>query len=155
MQYSVPQFVDVEDKIIGPLTLKQFLVLLAGGLIGLFLWSLFKLSAAFFLLLLPTAAVFAGLAFGKFNGRPLMMSLAELLKYFFVPKYRLFHRQSGEGTMFVKTQEAVPTKVGTPSGDGEKASRLRRLAYLLDQKTAEEDRIIHSGGMDKQWVNKI
>ena len=30
MMFSVPQFIDVEDKIIGPLTLKQF-IYLAGG----------------------------------------------------------------------------------------------------------------------------
>jgi hypothetical protein len=30
MRYQVPQFIDVEDKVIGPLTIKQF-IYLAGG----------------------------------------------------------------------------------------------------------------------------
>ena len=32
MQFQVPQFVEVEDKIVGPLTLKQFLYV--GGAVG-------------------------------------------------------------------------------------------------------------------------
>ena len=39
MHAQVPQFLDVEDKLIGPLTLRQFLFLLAGGGI---LFLLFK-----------------------------------------------------------------------------------------------------------------
>ncbi|TSC61742.1 MAG: SsrA-binding protein, partial [Parcubacteria group bacterium Athens0416_74] len=31
MQFQVPQFIEVEDKIVGPLTFKQF-VFIAGGL---------------------------------------------------------------------------------------------------------------------------
>ena len=32
MRATVPQFIDVEDRVIGPLTIKQFLYLLAGGI---------------------------------------------------------------------------------------------------------------------------
>lgn len=31
MRFEVPQFIDVEDKIFGPLTFKQFIYLLGGG----------------------------------------------------------------------------------------------------------------------------
>ena len=30
-QFVVPQFIDVEDKVIGPVTVRQFLILLVGG----------------------------------------------------------------------------------------------------------------------------
>ena len=48
MQFSVPQFVEVEDKIIGPLTLKQFLVLLGGGFVVFVLYK-FITNAFFFI----------------------------------------------------------------------------------------------------------
>ena len=70
MQYNIPQFVDVEDKIIGPLTLKQFLTLLGGGLLVFLFWSMFKVSLYFFAATLPTAFVFMMLAFRKFNRPP-------------------------------------------------------------------------------------
>ena len=154
MQYSVPQFVDVEDKIIGPLTLKQFLMLLGGGLVIFMYWSIFDVGVLFFLLALPTAFLFAGLAFGKFNGRPLMVNMVEMAKYFFTPKYRLFHRAgAGAGPLLVK--KAAPPSA-TPAVDvQEKSSRLKRLAYLLDQKGAEEERLIHSGAMPKQWLDRV
>jgi len=40
MQYQVPQFIEVEDRIIGPLTLKQFLYLAFAGAILFVLWFL-------------------------------------------------------------------------------------------------------------------
>ena len=49
MQFAVPQFTDVEDKLIGPLTLKQFLMMLATGGVLLFFWSLFGFGIIFFL----------------------------------------------------------------------------------------------------------
>jgi hypothetical protein len=36
MQFPVPQFTDVEDKIIGPLTVKQFFILLVSAAIIFF-----------------------------------------------------------------------------------------------------------------------
>ena len=156
MQYSVPQFVDVEDKIIGPLTLKQFLMLLGGGLVIFMYWSIFDVGVLFFLLALPTAFLFVGLAFGKFNGRPLMVNMVEMAKYFFTPKYRLFHRAgAGAGPMFMKrAPEAKPSR-SLGEGGEEKSSRLKRLAYLLDQKGAEEERLIHSGKMPQTWLNQV
>jgi hypothetical protein len=40
MQFSVPQYIDVEDKIVGPFTIKQFLYLAGGGGIVFLLWKL-------------------------------------------------------------------------------------------------------------------
>ncbi|KKS92044.1 MAG: hypothetical protein UV69_C0039G0006, partial [Parcubacteria group bacterium GW2011_GWE2_43_12] len=30
-QFVVPQFIDVEDKIIGPITVRQFIIIMVGG----------------------------------------------------------------------------------------------------------------------------
>lgn len=154
MQYSVPQFIDVEDTIIGPLTLKQFLVLLAGGLVIFSLWKIFNSSPVFFLLLLPTVLVIAGLAFGKFNGRSFLTSAVDLVRFFVTPKRRIFMHEDVEFSILKKQQGAEDSQAG-PTRDGEKVSRLKRLAYLLDQKTAEEERLIHSGKLGEQWLNKI
>ena len=155
MQYNIPQFVDVEDKIIGPLTLKQFLILVGGGLVIFFYWSLFKVSLTFFVFTLPTVGLFAMLAFGKFNGRPMMINIAGLIKYFATPKYRIFMR-TGETITTVKQKVSKPVAEAAPTESREsRMSKLKSLAYLLDQKTAEEERLIHSGKMDKQWIDEI
>lgn len=153
MQYSVPQFVEIEDKIIAFLTLKQFLILLGGGLVIFLLWSIFGASIIFFLLTLPTIGFFALLAFGKFNGRPLLANAPHLVSFFLKPRVRIFHRISDLKTLsIVKKQEPVAS-AALP--EQPVSSRLKRLAYLLDQKTAEEERLIHSGKLPQKWLNQI
>ena len=68
-QFVVPQFIDVEDKIIGPITTRQFIVLLAGFLIIAVSYKLFDFSlfVTFGLLVFAITSIFA---FLKINGRP-------------------------------------------------------------------------------------
>ncbi len=74
MQYKVPQFIDVEDKIFGPLTFKQFLYLGGAGGISLIFITLLPLWLAI-PLMLPFAALGGGLAFYKVDDRPLIVVL--------------------------------------------------------------------------------
>ena len=154
MEFSVPQFVEVEDKIIGPLTLKQFLILLGGGLISIFLWRLAAKSGFFFLAALPVTGLSVLLAFGRFNGRPIMSNFASLISFYTSSKSRVFkHIDESEASAKQKPQEVE--QMVDEAAIQESRSRLKKLAYLLDQKTAEEDRLIHSGEMPKTWLNKI
>lgn len=154
MQFNVPQFIEVEDKIIGPLTLKQFLILLGGGLICFFYWSIFKTNAFFFVLLLPTVVLFAMIAFGKFNGRPLLSNIGSMIGFFFTPRLRIYQRTGEKALLLVK--KAPSPKEGVTSPDQQAVvSRLRRLAYFLDQKTAEEERLLQSGQIKERWLNQI
>ena len=53
MQFQVPQGIDMEDKIVGPLTLIQFLYLLVGGVIDYLLFLNLKGNFIFWILALP------------------------------------------------------------------------------------------------------
>lgn len=145
MQFSVPQFIEVEDKIIGPLTLKQFLIFVFGGLFVFLYWSIFGIGFVFFLLFLPTVGLFVWFALGKFNGLPILTSLPTMVRFFTTPRYRVF-RRTGASTLVVKKREAQ-TAEQQPEREAlapsERMSRLHRLAYILDQKAAEEERLIH------------
>lgn len=153
MQYSLPQFVEIEDKIIGPLTLKQFLILLFGGLIIFLYWSIFNIGIIFFVFAIPTGAFFAALAFGKYNGRPILSNAYSLLQFFLTPKTRVFGR-TGEKPL-IMAKKAPPKAAPAALSPQIVTSRLRKLAYLLDQKTAEEERLIHSGELKQKWLNQI
>jgi len=67
-QFIVPQFIDVEDKIFGPVTTRQFLILLAAGLI---IFVAYKYAD--FALFITTLALIGGLAlilaFVRVNGQ--------------------------------------------------------------------------------------
>ena len=156
MQYSLPQFVDVEDKIIDfpPLTIKQFLTFVVMGILMLLYWYIFSIGAVFFALTFPTLLNGGTLGFAKFNGRPIILSAPNLLRYYLTPKKRVFMRL-GESTAVVKKQEAPAVKdTGVPP-QPEIGSRLKRLAYLLDEKSAEEERLLRTGAVSQEWLNKI
>ncbi len=93
MNFQVPQFIETEDKIVGPLSLRQFLYFaLAGGLVfmlffflNLGIWIVF----AFFII---TAA--ASFAFIKVNGRPLSVAAISALNFYWKPRFYLWKREA-------------------------------------------------------------
>lgn len=70
MRYQVPQFVDIEDKIIGPLTIKQFLIYVVAVmlLVPVYLATDMSLFITMAIPLLGLAALFAHF---KLHGRSL------------------------------------------------------------------------------------
>ena len=80
MRFQVPQFIEVEDKIFGPLTFKQFIY--TGGGVGVCV-ILFILLPKFLaiLLSLPVLLFGAGLAFYKVNGKPFVAVVEAFVKY--------------------------------------------------------------------------
>lgn len=94
MQFQVPQFIETEDKVIGPLTLKQFLYLAAAGAVSFALFFFLKT----FLWLIATfilGSVGAALAFIKINGRPLPNMLLAALGFYWKPRTYLWQRAAG------------------------------------------------------------
>ena len=136
MQYALPQFTDVEDKLIGPLTLKQFLFLFATGLVILFFYSLLKFSIFFFFFSLPVLAVGVGLSFGALNGRPLYAYIGTFINYATRPQVRVFKREEPNVSTSVKKEERVVVKTATSA---QTESRLKKLAYILDQRPKDLD----------------
>ena len=69
MQFKVPQFIDIEDKVFGPLTFKQFAYLAGGAGFGYL--SFHFLPTLIALVVGPAFAAFAAaLAFMKYNDKP-------------------------------------------------------------------------------------
>ena len=76
MQFRVPQFLDLEDKVIGPFTLKQFGYIVGAGGFSFLIWTFIPIKLIAVLLIIPVAGLFLALAFVKFNNR----SFGELLE---------------------------------------------------------------------------
>lgn len=98
MQFQVPQFIEIEDKIIGPLTLKQFLYLAAAGGIGFMLF--FVLQTWLWVIVMGVVGIFAfAAAFIKINGRPMPIIMLAALKYVWQPKLYLWQREAVRQTL--------------------------------------------------------
>src|SRR3989344_7084547 len=69
MKYQVPQFIEIEDKIIGPLTIKQFTYLVGGGGMAFIFWTFTPIYLAIILIAIIIPLSLA-LAFYKINNKP-------------------------------------------------------------------------------------
>ncbi len=94
MRFEVPQFIEIEDKIIGPLTWKQF-IYLAGGVGILIVLYLIKIPFIFFAIIgIPLAALSASLAFHEVNNRPFSIFLESCVNYFTRSKLYLWKKEA-------------------------------------------------------------
>ena len=80
MRFQVPQYIDVEDKIFGPLTVKQFVYIVGSAGIIFVLYSFLPFVLAV-LLAAPVVALGAALAFYKVNDRPFIEVLEAAFHY--------------------------------------------------------------------------
>jgi hypothetical protein len=136
MQYTIPQFVEVEDKVIGPLTTKQFLYLVAGGVFLVIAWS-FADVGLFVILVILTAIAVIPFAFVKINGRSFEIFLSAIIKFYTRPKLRLWIKDVK--ALHAHVSDIAKRAKKFPSGQthevGEKRfnrSKIRELSHILD-----------------------
>ena len=106
MQFQVPQFIETEDKIVGPFTIKQFLYIGVAG--GISFMSFFILSFWLWLIVTTIVASLAiALALGQYDGRPLPQILIAAINFYWQPKLYVWKReekpQVGETLLTTKT----------------------------------------------------
>lgn len=131
MMFNVPQFIDVEDKIVGPLTWKQLLWMIGMGATLLFLFSIFE-RIPFVIIAIPTVLAFVAFAFYRPNGFPLTTFVFYTILFIFRPKIAVWERPKTEHP---KIKE--PEKKEEPlSGDAKKVDlkKLAELAGILDSR---------------------
>jgi len=135
MAVKIPQNIDKEDKLVGPLTLKQFLYVLGGAGVTFVAYQgyvqYYLFAHEFFIIAFSAIAVSLSLAFLKINGLPFVIFLGNLVSFMFVKKSRMWDKAntleksaplSKKETMTEETsREVAPTK-----------SELEKLATVLD-----------------------
>jgi hypothetical protein len=125
MQFKVPQFIDIEDKVFGPLTFKQF-AYLAGG--AGFAYLAFHFLPVFLSLFIGPAILgfAAALAFMTYNDKPFIHVVESFIKYYTHSRLYLWHKQS---------PSTVSPKI-PPNAHGDRAtmseSRLKTLSWSVD-----------------------
>ena len=136
MRFQVPQFIDMEDKIFGPLTLKQFIYCAGGAGIALIFFTFLPKFLAF-VFAAPFIGIALALAFYKPNNRPFVHALESMLNYYFGEKLYVWKKIPRE----IKADEEeikLPPQLTVPnlSGGG---SKLKDLNWSLDVKKIEEN----------------
>lgn len=126
----MPQFLDVEDKIIGFITTRQFIILLAGALIIGISFKLFDFSlfVTFGLIML---AITGTVAFLKINGRPFHYFLLNLFQTFKRPKLRIWYFKPNDFDYKIEKVNSGPGSKISPE-KRYSASRLAQLSLIVD-----------------------
>lgn len=131
-QFVVPQFIEVEDKIFGPITTRQFLILLVAGTAVFLAYRFGDLSLFIF------TTVFIGgfsliLAFVKINGQNFHYFLLNVIQTLRKPSLRVWQKSyTKEELNYLRKQGmgAAPAKVVEQSPV--KRERIRDLALQVN-----------------------
>lgn len=132
-RFLVPQYIEMEDKIVGPLSMSQFLYLLGGFIICYFFYTFFDKILAYPLIFL-FGALSLSLAFLKINGFPLPRVISFILRYYTTPRERFWSKT--DELPKIKVEDRHLKKVLPPKRPSkeEVKSQLAQLSILLDTK---------------------
>jgi len=132
-QFTIPQFIDVEDKIIGPVTTRQFVIMLSGFLLIAICYKIFDFSL--FLTVAITIFIISGIfAFIKINGRPFHLFVLNITQTIKRPGLRVWNKsilltedsyKQGESDIIEKSAVSPPKMYPT-------TSRLAELSLIVD-----------------------
>lgn len=144
-QYKVPQNVETEDKILGPLSVKQFIYVIIGLLWGFLMWRIFSFSVVVAVIFaLPVTGFFLLLGFGSREGVPFEDYVVAFIRFLIVPRQRIWIKDDRKDVI-VKDPEK-------PKENLEKTSivttgQLKQLANIIDTRGNFKDPTIqlHEG----------
>lgn len=127
MQFRVPQFIDVEDKIFGPFTFKQFIYLAGGAGMCYILLRLLPTFIAI-LFIAPVAGLALALAFYRVNNKPFIEIIEAWFNYVRRGKLYLWKKEVRKGpSEKITPKSEAPTYVPHLSG-----SKLNDISWSLD-----------------------
>ena len=133
MRFTVPQFIEHEAKIVGPLTFKQFTYVGVAAAICFVIY--FNAPFSVFIL----ASIFLGgaamaLAFFKIGGRSLPSVIGSFLKFKLSPKMYLWKKKQGTISILEKAKPEIKKEEETPLKIAGK-SQLKNIQTEIETKT--------------------
>lgn len=141
MQYKIPQNVGIEDKIVGPLTLRQLIILAVGCGISYVLFAvmskLYELNILEYIIIVIPALFSVAFALIKINDTVLSKFILLFLEFSIKPKKRVWDHRGIAA--LVSPDLSGTTAILTPSAQGnsldqksKQAANLKKLTHMLD-----------------------
>ncbi|MEK7655531.1 MAG: PrgI family protein [Patescibacteria group bacterium] len=131
-KFIVPQFIDKEDQILGPITVRQFLICLAAVLVIFIEYKIFSFGY-FVAIALVTAAFAATFSFMKVNGQPFHVFFVNFLQTKTRPKLRVWDKRPLDAELRELLKPLVTVVVQrTVRKEAPSRSRLRDLSLTVN-----------------------
>lgn len=104
--FQVPQFIEQKAKIIGPLTLRQFMYIAIAGIISFACFYIFKFFL-WIMITIPLGIIALAFAFIKINGQELPKLLFSAFIYTWQPKIYVWKREAEYATFDTSSLEKI------------------------------------------------
>jgi hypothetical protein len=171
MQYQVPQFIETEDKVVGPFSLRQFAYVGAAAVITGICYF-FLQTWLFFIVGLVLIGGALALSFVKINGRPLIKVATSAFNFYWKPQLYIWkpdrpvaaqqqHKPAivrelppiatiASGNSLHKSWESLQT--GTPAASETKKASAEQF---VEKKMAERYQIFQRTGGDRAAARRV
>lgn len=137
-QFVVPQFIESEDKIFGPVTARQFIILMIVMLLEFVLFRLLSLTV-FLLTGIPLFIFSVVLAFVKINGAPFHYFLINVIQTFKKPRVRVWQHRYTDADIKDFMKEIPPVET----------TKFTRKAFTGSSRLQELTLVVNTGGVYK------
>ena len=135
-QYKVPQDVEAEDKLIGPLSLRQFIYVVIGiGWAGLMFLLLRNAIIVMIILIIPVTGFFLLLGFGRRQEQSFENYFVALIKFLIEPRIRIWDKDLSQEQLIKKEERPVEIIQAKNVSRGS----LKQLALIMDTHGVQKD----------------
>lgn len=132
-QFVVPQFLDVESKIIGPITARQFLIMLGVLLVEFVIYRVFLNLFIVLALGVPILALGLMFSFAKVNGQPFHFIVLNFIQTFRKPHLRIWDKTLSDSDIRTFLQTVEEEVVAPPVRKAPlERSRLNELTLVVN-----------------------
>ncbi len=149
MQFRIPQFLDIEDKVFGPFTFKQFGYLLGAIAFAYIFWKLIPNAIISILFILIFSGTFLALAFVKINTRPFADVLESAYKFILGNKTFVWEKQQEVKKEEVSSEVLRQNEINKKKEDDEiqakiiTPDKIKELAGKLDILEEKEEKTLN------------
>lgn len=131
-QYKVLQDIEAEDKLLGPLSLRQFLYAVIAIVLGFIAFRLFPVQPLLIIPFLPPIALFAVLAAPFGRDQPSEVWLLAKIRFILKPRRRIWDQAGLQELVTVTAPKKVERQLTDGLSQTEVRSRLKALADTID-----------------------
>jgi len=147
-QYKVPQNVETEDKILGPLSVKQFIYVIIALMWAFLMWRIFSAYIIIALIFaFPVTGFFLLLGFGQREGVPFEDYVVAFIRFLIVPRKRMWIKDDSK-EVIVKDVEKPKEEFGV--GKNVSSGQLKKLANIIDTRGNYKDPSISLSADDNE-----
>jgi len=134
-QYKVPQNVEAEDTILGPLTIKQFIYVVIAIGWGFLCWRVFGVAPVIALfLMLPISGPLLALGLIRREGQSFETYFLAMIRFMLVPRQRTWLKDNAKVTMMEPEKPKETTELPSAKDPAEVRDELRKLTNIIESR---------------------